>query len=325
MPRTATTALQTLLATNYSALRQSGFVYPDSWRDIYSLAHHPLMLDVLSGRSLRPLETDFLRFLETNTADVIISSEAAIYGFGRDRRQDLLKFLREMKSRRPTTFVFALRRVDEYCESVYNQEIRTADLKLTPEEYVKYATDRVPVWFETLQLIAKTLGLSSTHFVKFERAQSFFERMLDALGLTDRRYLGPRVPPMVNETFSQKAQIALIHHRRLSKEFGFDVRRYHLWVAVQAKHLRFPEDQKRYPVISHELATQAHQAALQAARQTNFHPYLEFFENEIPENRGEPVSLDFGLLTERDKAEIRSTLWELARINGLDNNPQHDD
>ena len=58
MPRTATTALQTLLATNYSALRQSGFVYPDSWRDIYSLAHHPLILDVLSGRSLRPLETD---------------------------------------------------------------------------------------------------------------------------------------------------------------------------------------------------------------------------------------------------------------------------
>ena len=101
-----------------------------------------------------------MRFLETNTADVIISSEAAIYGFGGDRRQDLLKFLREMKSRRPTTFVFALRRVDEYCESVYNQEIRTADLKLTPEEYVKYATDRVPVWFETLQLIAKTLVLA---------------------------------------------------------------------------------------------------------------------------------------------------------------------
>ncbi len=324
MPRTATTALQTLLAANPSVLRDAGFVYPDRWRDSEALAHHALVRDVLSGRQRRFLEAEFLRFLETERAEVIVSSEAAIYGFGVQRRT-LLKFLGEMKRRRRTRFVFALRRVDEYCESVYCQEIRSTDLTLTPTEYVRYTTERVPEWFETLQLVQDTLGPESVHLVKFERAQHFFEAMLDALGLTAGRYAGPRVPPVVNETFSLKGQVALVHHRRLSQELGFDVRRYHLWAAVQGRHLRFAEDRERYPVISHELATRAHQTALEVAGHLGFRPYLDFFASELPEPRGEPVSLEFGVLTEDDKAAIRSTLCELVRINGLDNDPRYHD
>lgn len=282
------------------------------------------MLDVLSGRRWRPLAAEFLRFLATEGAEVIVSSEAAIYGFGVQERGALLSFLGEMNWRRRTRFVFALRRVDEYCESVYCQEVRWNDLTLTPEEYVRRTIACVPEWFDTLQLVQDTLGADSVHFVKFERAQPFFERMLDALGLTAGRYEGPRVPSMVNETFSLKGQAALVHHHRLSQELGFDVRRY-LYAAIQKRHLRFAEDRERYVVISHELATRAHEAALEVAGQLGFRPYLDFFASDTPEWRGEPVSFEFGLLDAGDKAAIQAALCELVRTYGPSNDVRSDD
>lgn len=313
MPRTATTALQNLLASNPAALHEAGIVYPSRWRTVES-AHHPLMLDVLSGKSVHPLEAEFLRFLDTETADVIISSEAAIYGFGIDRRRPLVRFLRALKGRRRVTLVFALRRLDEYAESVYCQEIRSHDLALTPEEYVNKVMRSAPGWFETLQLLGDTLTPDSVRLVKFERSQLFIERMLNALGLTAARYRGPRVPPVVNETFSLKSQIALAHHRRLFQELGLEVSRDHLYGAVQNKRLRFAGDRERYPVLSDALARRAHEAALQAAAAMKFTPYLDFFANEVPPARGEPVSFDFGILTDEDKGELRSVLCELAGI-----------
>jgi hypothetical protein len=207
---------------------------------------------------------------------------------------------------------------------VYCQEIRSSDLTLTLEQYVRRVMTSAPVWFETLQLIEDTLGPDSVHFVRFERSQRFFEEMLNALGLTTERYLGPRVPPVVNQTFSLKGQVALVHHRKLSQEFGFDVHRYHLWAAVQHKLLGFSEDRERYPLLGHDLASEVHQAALQAAAQRKFDPYLEFFATDPPPERGDPVSFDFRILTDEDKAGIRSTLCELVRIHGLGDAPKDD-
>lgn len=325
MPRTATSSLQMLLAAEAEELRKAGFSYPEAGRDSGNIAHHELMLDIVSSDEKKPLQESFLRSVKDVAEDVILSSEAAIYGFGADRLPALISFLRKSLECRETYFVYALRRMDEYCESVYVQEVRSSDLGLSLEQYAEKTIRMLPGFFKALIQIADTVGEGALRLVKFQKNSIYFEEMFDALGLDYSRYSGSRIPPVVNETFSLKGQVALTHHRKLSAEFGFDVRRYRLWIAVQHKLLRLKEDPSRYHLMDCQLAERIHEAALDAARKTGHTRYVEFFAQEVPTRAAVPLTLDYGHLTSEDKLQIKRVLLSLVERHGLEHSAKYDD
>jgi hypothetical protein len=282
-------------------LAAAGLLYPTRWKAGDGLAHHPLMSAIVGEAPHTPLGEELLDWMETEPKDVLISSEAALYGFGRDRRDLLLGFLRSAGAMRAVAAAVAIRRIDRYCESVYAQEARAVDSMPGLAEYSDRVLHSLVQWFETLALMADLLGAGRCRIVKFRKDQAYFEELLDALGATPQRLAKGRVPPVSNETFTWKGQIALSHTRRLSEELGYNVRRNRLWRVIRFRLARLPGDRTSYSLLGSGRAGSIAEAALEIARASGFAPYLAFFGNDGPDPLEEAAPLDYDVLTGEDK------------------------
>jgi hypothetical protein len=206
------------------------------------------------------------------------------------------------------TIVLALRRIEEYCESVYVQECRSSGIPTSVSAYVDGTLASFGYWIDAINAMAGVIGPRHMRIIKFRRDPAYFDELLAAIGVTRERLAGERVPPMLNETFTLKGEIALTYHRELSAELGYEVRERGLWDLVAARALRFADDRERFHLLGDAAARETAAAAVAVAEERGFAPYLEFFAHEPPVSRGEQATLDYACLTAEDKLVIDAAL-----------------
>lgn len=126
--KTGTTAIQRHLARNTGALLQSGVLYPSTGRD--RIAHHMLADSIGFGprkksddeiaNNLRELREELEQEIRTcgPIHSVVISSEMF-------RRKRLLAYVKELFESYSVRVLVYLRRHDQWCESVYNQAVKS--------------------------------------------------------------------------------------------------------------------------------------------------------------------------------------------------------
>lgn len=132
--KTATSTVQTILTRSSEyLLKQHGILYPKTGRRInsgssnpHSTAHHPLVhcirpRDAVLGKSRKLRQALATEIAASRARTVVISSELITFSSAAEKRELLALMADRVEN---VSVIYALRRPDEYCESMLNQSLK---------------------------------------------------------------------------------------------------------------------------------------------------------------------------------------------------------
>jgi hypothetical protein len=191
--KTGTTAVQSFLARNRSALTERGILYPESFTRFD--AHHPLPWALGVGHldkdpSVRPDEVvrAILQEAESAGADtVILSSEEFINLEAAER----LPKLKRLFDGHAVEILVYLRRQDSLLLSTYGQHVRMYSIRFSgtiSDFLLKHSNFLIKYnYWQTLQRWAKVFGSDAMHIQLYDQARfpegNIVEDFADTLGI----------------------------------------------------------------------------------------------------------------------------------------------
>jgi hypothetical protein len=312
-PRTGTTGLQKTLSRFTPELAEAGIYYPERWRESFGPVdgHHGLesiVRPLAGGEETSEPFLDFLR--EHSDRDILMSSEHLTSWVTPrmhpdiNKRLGLLALVQAAQEVVPVMCLFTLRRMDLFFSSMYTQEVIVAP-QPSPGEYFQVRLD----WAHNLiagmaVLVGGLPGIATC--VRYESDGSHQDLLLDAVGVP--RELRSRMVadifdgPRLGVRLTRKALTSLRHFDVVEERAGCRLDRQRLAWGYWKGQISFEEDLSCVlapPSVRAEVA----EAAMRAAVDTGFEPYVSFYENELSSTEPE-TEIDPSLLTDSDIERI---------------------
>jgi hypothetical protein len=313
-PRTGTSSLQTVLAAYKEELTADGLVYPEEWRDSAAVAHHGLY-DLLESSLQSKFALDgFRTHLDTlRDGRVLLSAEGlANWLLTPERLGGLIRLSRLTQGVMPTTFVWTLRRFDDAFASLYLYGLAMG-VTLPPLTENDYYVDRLDnpfnarcagELFDAMRELGKVC--SGAVYVMYDSGGLHNQKLLRAFGISDpltvRLLRQLDAGPRRNVRLSHKQVIVLLNLDALSERTAVELDGALLRKAFRRGEVRFVDD-RPCELLSLSTRECLHEAALAAAREVGFAPYMEFFGSATVEG-GESIALDPDALTDEDLEKI---------------------
>jgi hypothetical protein len=313
-PRTATSSLQRALSENADELAEVGILYPREWRGSKGVqpqtAHHGLA--ALFRSSSEPPVARFLSDLRSWDENVLLSTEEISNWLLPWRFGSLSQLLTSAAKVREITTVWTLRRLDEFFTSMYLHQVLLGHKLRPPSGFFDH---RVEIgWVDGLiqgsAKIGALPGVSSIH-TKYRRDGRHFGDLLQGVGVPDpvRQRILERIQnaPRTGERLTHKGMVTLLHLDVLSERLGIEIRRSDLVRVLRRRDLVFTDDSP-VEIVDEATRRKVHAIALDASREHDFSPYIEFFEHEEVKGPSSPSHLDFEVLTDDDLQGVAAAI-----------------
>jgi hypothetical protein len=310
-PRTGTSSFQAVLAERGDRLAEVDVVYPDGWRPRNSDAHYGIaeLLEPPASKSAAAID-GFLEYFSSNAdRTLLISSEALSNWLPSGKRESLVGMLLALRDVTEVTCLWTLRRLDRWVTSMYLHLIETGRPVPPPAEYFLDWTSRVADVLAGMCEVSDALGGGAVYF-RYGEAGAHCGEILRTVGVPDplrsEFEASLRDGPRRNRRLSQKTAVALLHADALSTRANNGLSPERFRGALRRGGFEFTGDAP-CELVETEVGRTVHKAALEAARQVGFEPYVEFFEAEEVEPSS-PVSLEPSVITDEDLSRLVADL-----------------
>lgn len=306
MPKTATTAIQRLLAANVDRLESGGVDYPKKFRNAEGIAHHGLAEEIVRRQdSEGEVARDFLAYLHSQDSDILISSEAFTNALDKTRLPAFEKFVSDCSAVKKTRIVMVLRRVDAFIESMYLHGIKVGEVGVDFNQYVndrKFWAANMFGGLATLRRIERDLDIA---LLKYEPANALNGRLCAALNLPED--IIPEQSARENAKLGLKAQIFLLYFDFFCDLMGLSLDRRKIVRLFSGGGLRFEDDVYSYRLMPENLAATLSSDAIEAAKKIGIQEYVDYFGSEATP-KGEHVTLDQGIITVVDLKRLKALI-----------------
>lgn len=283
MPKTATTTLQHFLAASGAYLGLHDIVYPDRWRDDGGIAHHALGNAITAGShaEIDAITAEIEDYLSERRGNpTIISTEGLTNACVAPRNIELYEFLIRLGRIAPVKFVMSLRRIDDFMESMYLQEVKVGMVRTPIENYVAARETWVQSLFETLGAMRDSRMAHNVHFPAYSKSVDFLQNLAAALGLPASVSAQITTVKSKNLRLGVKGQTVLLLLPELEAELGISLPRDAIIDALEAGDLSFEDDRINYQLLPRPWAKFIHELALRMALQARIGEYYEAFKDK---------------------------------------------
>ena len=306
MPKTGTTTIQFLLSKNEQALSEMGIIYPKQWRDDEEIAHHLLGLRMLdsSPTVVSEMISEVIDFVSRNrNSKIIISTESLTNILNWEKVDNLVELLLKVESLMPVNLVIFLRRIDDFLESMYLQEVKVGECNDTIEEYISKRENWVKEFFETLSYLQLRRVVKHIKYIPYKKDKDFLPIMLKAMGVPENTNLYKDNYLYLNKKLGLKAQTVLFFLPQIETKIGKQINRRQLIRALNEGVISFTEDIYTYRIMPSLWAKFYHELSLRLALEMRIFEYYECFKGDSISNyKHRELSLDY--LTEEDLIKI---------------------
>jgi hypothetical protein len=315
MPKTATTTIQTILSSNPQLLERSESVYPPMWRDQEGIAHHDAGLRLLSQSDavVESIIGEIRDYVHHNrTQSVILSTESLSNLLGQQRISTFVSLFQAVGSIMPVRMVLAVRRIDEFFESMYLHSVKVGEVSRSIEQYLAEREAWPQNFFDSLFFLRHTKYAARVELVPYRSGTSFVGSMLNALGIRSNDEFASVHGGLVNARLGLRAQTALLYLDRLQAEIGVPIDRPLLIRDFERGRFAFEDEIYEFSVTPVTWAKYYHERALRLSLERRLNEYYEAFRDcAIPEYRHRDMK--FELLSQRNIASLRE--WLRSRNN----------
>jgi hypothetical protein len=318
LPRTATTTLQSYLAARKNIIGLPRIDYPTEWRDSKRIAHHELGLALAKGGVPRAPELAASLAIGAKRAGArttIISTEYMTNLLNPDRLECLLAFLDQFRPKGSFRLVIALRRLDEFIESMFLQDSKAGTGSTDLESYVAKRKRFADDLFSSISRLKRSYG--SNWLLQYRDSPQFWEDMSQAMNIPEIETEVPRLPRQ-SERLTLKAHTILANIDEVERVLQLKLDRWQLIGGFLDKRLSFEEDTKRFRIIPWSLATEIAESAASAAATHGIRQYVSWFgKTQLPEY--EAHDLHIGRINDDDLQRLASYAGALpARLPTTD-------
>ena len=319
MPKTGTTSLQASLAHSTAKLAKLGVDYPRSLRDPGGTAHHSLPPELLArGDTSGPMVTEFLALLadrRRRAPRMLISSELFTSCVVGEPLATFLQFVEKCRNHRPVQVVIALRRIDEFLESMYLQLVKGGLTAEPPHEFFGARIHWPGQLFQSLSALRERRDLADLRVVSFSKHSSFLTTVLEACGF-DAAQRGLVKDARINPRLGLKAQTTLLLLPELEAEVHRSVWRPGLVEAFERRTFTFADEIYDYRVATPPQRRDVQDESLRLARHYGIHEYVEASSNE-PARKSPLYTMTRSLLSRDDVSRLKTFLHRFRHIHRI--------
>jgi hypothetical protein len=246
----------------------------------------------------------------------LISSETFSQWLPIARRGHLINFLSAVQEVTPVTCMWTLRRADLWATSMYLHLIVTGRPVPPPTEYFRRRASFSASAIRGLREVGDVLRERAI-YIRHDDSGAHYREILQTLNVPDQVRAEIEASlhdcPRLNRAPGQKATAALLHTAAMSARAGVEISEAPLRELLRGGGFAFANDVPCV-LVEVEVREAIHAAALAAAREVGFKPYVEFFGAEEVESN-HPVSLDPSVVADDELGML------IGRLEGLRRTP----
>ncbi len=194
---------------------------------------------------------------------------------------DFFRLLSELSGAASVDVVIALRRIDDFIESMYLHSTKSGDLKSSIDEYASMRTVWVEKFFEGLSLLRELAAVTRCEYVPYRKERGFLTTVAGALGVPANVRLERGIASWIGGKLALKAQIVMLFLAEVEAEIGEKLHRAKLVRAFEDGTLTLANDIQDYRVMPASWSEYFHKVSLLHSSKQGIAEYNEAFSNEV--------------------------------------------
>lgn len=254
--KTGSTSLQHFFSNNRKKLKKLGFEYP---LPLKAGGHHYIPRFIFSESTKRDMAllNSLRKNVLTSKAENIIISAENFFNTNVDAAS-----IKEALGNHQYKVIVYLRRYDEYCESMYKQQVKslTTAKPWTVEEYMREMHPALGQRYQILHHYAKTFGKENVIVRTYSETQNnIYDDFLSIIGITDtrqftppRHYYNKSYPREVIETIriSNKTYMSIRQRKQLRRKI---IKNFSKLKNFRENHFKILSPQTRFEIYQQSI------------------------------------------------------------------------